>query len=41
VSNTDKEYGKLDRNGELRNIGIIVEDWMVFDEVHKAVEDKR
>jgi hypothetical protein len=40
VPNTDKEDGELDRNGKLRDVGVIVEDVVVFNEFHKTVKDK-
>jgi hypothetical protein len=41
VPNTDKEDGKLERNGMLWDMGVVVEDTMVFDKLHEAVEDRR
>src|SRR5712671_5462179 len=38
MPNMDKEDGELHGNGKLRDLGVVVEDIMVFDESHQAVK---
>jgi hypothetical protein len=40
VPDTDKEDGELDRDRKLRDVGVIVDDVVVFDEFCETVEDK-
>jgi len=41
VPSTNKKDSKLDRNGMLRDVGVVVKDAVVFDEFHKVVKDRR
>jgi len=41
MPNADEEDGELHGNGKLRDLGVVVEDIMVFDESHQAVKDER
>ena len=40
MPDTDKKYGKLDGNGMLWDVGVVVKDAVVFDKFHQLVEDK-
>ena len=35
---TDKKDGKLDGNGMLQDMGVVMKDVMIVDEFHKMVE---
>jgi len=37
----NKEDSELDRNGMLRDVGVVMEDAVVFDEFHEVVKDRR
>jgi hypothetical protein len=39
VAKTDEKDSKLDANGMLRDVGVVMEDVMIFDEFYQAVED--
>jgi hypothetical protein len=41
MSDTNEEDSELDGNGKLRDVGVVVEDAVVFDEFHEAVKDRR
>jgi hypothetical protein len=41
VPNANEEDSKLSGDGLLRDVGVVVEDDMAFDEFHEAIEDIR
>jgi hypothetical protein len=40
VPDADEKDSELDGRGKLRNMGVVVEDGVVFDEFHETVEDE-
>jgi hypothetical protein len=40
VPKTNKEDGKLDRDGMLWDVGVVMKDGVVFNESHEAVENR-
>jgi hypothetical protein len=41
MAKINKKDGELDGNGKLWNMGVVVEDLVVFDELYEAVKDKQ
>jgi hypothetical protein len=41
VAKTNEEDGELDGNGMLWDMGVVVKDPVVFDELHEAIKDDR
>jgi hypothetical protein len=41
VPDTNKEDSKLDGNRELRDVGLVVEDVVILNRLHEAVENDR
>ena len=39
VAKMDEEDGELDGNGMLWDMGVVVKDIIIFDELHEAIED--
>jgi hypothetical protein len=39
VPNTDKKYGQLGLDRMLKDVGVVVEDLMMSDEIHEVVEN--